>query len=441
MLSNLNTLIGFTAIFALLSLVVTTVTQVFRTFAGMKPKALVETLMRLFGEIPGAERFVATILSHPTLAGEVGWKDYEVLVDPTRENSDPQVVSKTKAILEAYRHQSLRKALGRRLKIVDLDKQTIKDIGSIVYERLAERIDPEMPAGADRLDERLQRWVAPLKEAIEEAVPEAAKPPGAPPTPPMPKPHFGRLWRLATAAFPEAKGIANPVKTYVAAFHDEAAASAADTFTLKVRLITVAAALVVAVSFRLDAIDVWNRMAKVDPAKIDELGSAVSKLSQTAPTSSAAAGVVQKDEPPAETPKKASKKPDAQSPQDAATLTPTAEATQKEPPAETAKKVAKKPDGQPPSAAATGRSTDEARQNEALRAQIAEVRRLATQVQQSPVPLELNLGRWPDYVDLACNPGFWLAVIALSFGAPFWFEALKSAIKMKSAFTQEERKK
>jgi len=31
-------------------------------------------------------------------------------------------------------------------------------------------------------------------------------------------------------------------------------------------------------------------------------------------------------------------------------------------------------------------------------------------------------------------------VIALSIGAPFWFETLQSAINMKSAFTKEKKK-
>src|ERR1700693_5964096 len=406
MLSHLNTLIGFAAMFALLSLVVTAVTQVIRTLLGMKPKALVETLLRLFGEIEGRDRLVAAILSHPTLAGQAGRKDYEKLVDPAKENNDPEVAAATTAVLDAYQHLRDRRGLGRRLKTVDLDKQTTKDLASVGYKGLRERADPGSPA--DGLENRSSIWAAPFQKSLKATSDRGLEPTGGAQAEPVAMPHFGRIWRLATAAFPEAKGKANPMKTYVAAFHDEAAASAADSFTLKIRLVTLFVALAVAGAFQVNAIDVWNRMAKADPKQIAEFASSVEKLNDSV----------------AEGPKPGK----AAEPQGANVRTqqvvpPQAGAA---PPAEPPKDI------QQTSAPDVGKD---------VRAQVAKLDQLVKQVQESPVPLALSPpADWTGYVKLALSPGFWLAVIALSIGAPFWFETLQSAINMKSAFTKEKKK-
>lgn len=82
MLSFLNTIIGFAAVFALFSLVVTALTQVLRAVFRVKNRYLVERLLRLFGELADARRFVAAIVVHPSLEGERGARLYRILTDP-----------------------------------------------------------------------------------------------------------------------------------------------------------------------------------------------------------------------------------------------------------------------------------------------------------------------------------------------------------------------
>jgi len=161
---------------------------------------------------------------------------------------------------------------------------------------------------------------------------------------------------LAASAFPEAEGKAPPLKTYVAAFHDEAQASASDSFTWKIRWVTVVVSVLLALVLRLDAVAVWDRAARADAAATanlvrdaNALKDQIAKTSSTADTTTAIENIAR-------------------------------EASV---------------------AAATGL--------------------LPTPSDREPSPI-----------------GFLLAIAALSLGAPFWFEVLKSAIQMKSAFTKEK---
>jgi hypothetical protein len=55
-----------------------------------------------------------------------------------------------------------------------------------------------------------------------------------------------------------------------------------------------------------------------------------------------------------------------------------------------------------------------------------------------PLPGDVEAGKPAAYPCPTPSPqGFLLAVIALSFGAPFWFELLKWGINLKSSFTKD----
>jgi hypothetical protein len=387
MLSHLNTLIGFAALFAILSLLVTSLTQVVRMVCRTRTRALIDRLKRLFGELKDPDRFVAAILSHPTLEGRRGALLYQTLIDPT---ADPE---KTKAAAAIVLGNFKRLWPVPWAKTVDLDKQAVKDIGQTVYEYIGHLVDHEIPSNADqevqpkkglqgdsaqnlRVD-----WAHTLKTALDnadkyhlEAMTASQGPsvrrvsPGATPVIPF----RGRMWMLATSAFPESEGKTPPLKTYVAAFHDEAAASASDRQTWWIRIATVVISLLLALFLQLDALQVWKNLAQADPAKIEELVKASQSIeaSLKARTDNTA---------------------------------PTAAIFEASP--ETVKKMKKAVD----------------------------------ELQFSPFDLQPN---WPWKLGwlngLSPFLGLLLAVAALSLGAPFWFEALKSAINLKSAFSKDK---
>src|ERR1051325_2451346 len=211
MLSHLNTLIGFAAIFAILSLFVTSLTQIVRTTWRMKTRSLIESLQRLFGELKDTRRFVAAILTHPSLEGTRGAAYYRILTDPEA------TIDAVNAAIHAF--------LGARPKFwklpwcrtCDLDKQTIKDIGQTVYERIAHNVDYAVEEDGRPAKE----WAKDLKKALEDAddrhlaalatpAPQPAGAANAPCPPPLHgsavKPFRGRMWMLAAADFPQAEG-------------------------------------------------------------------------------------------------------------------------------------------------------------------------------------------------------------------------------------------
>jgi hypothetical protein len=375
MLSLLNTLIGFAALFALLSLIVTTATQLLRTALGFGSRRLVDTLLRLFGEIKEPERFVAAMLSHPSLTGPKAQEQYRRLVDPSIDEKDVRFLAQE--ILESHRTLKARLAYRRRLgtwPTADLDKQTVKDIASTVYARIGPRVDP-FPDAKDPLDSGvLERWGTTLMAAVAPSL-ASPKTPGAtavaaqPTAPPAVVPHLGRLWLLATAAFPEGEGKANPIKTYVAAFFDESSASVSDLLTMRIRRYTAIIALLLAIGLQLDAIAVWNRFAGTDPKVIDEFAKGVQALSE----------------------------------QKTATV----------------------------GAAVQAPSRDE---------QITQLQQQVAQMKSFPLDIGPRKFWKPVYWDRPWQHAFGilLAWMALALGAPFWFQILKSAIQMKSAFTKDD---
>jgi hypothetical protein len=389
MLSHLNTLIGFAALFAILSLLVTSLTQIVRMVWRTRTRALIDRLMRLFGELKDPERFVAAILSHPTLEGGRGARWYQTLIDPTADQEETDAA----AAVVLGKFNRLWPVPWART--VDLDKQTIKDIGQTVYEYIGHVVDYEIASSADRTvqSEKGPRvdWAQKLKAALDKADLDrlkgmtASKGPsirsassGAP-SATVVIPFRGRMWMLATSAFPEAEGKTPPLKTYVAAFHDEAAASASDRQTWWIRISTVIISLLLALFLQLDALQVWKNLAQADPAKIEALVKASQSIEavlkartdNTAPTASIA------DANPAAVPM-------------------ITEAVQEE---------------------------------------------LKSSLASSPFNLQPN---WPWKLNWlkGFKPllGLLLAVASLSLGAPFWFEALKSAINLKSAFSKDKGK-
>ncbi len=351
MLSFLNTLIGFVAVLALFSLIVTTLTHLIQSAFRIKGRYLVERLRRLFGELQDPDRFVAAILSHPALEGERGRTHYETLTDPqaTAEGCIGAVC----------------KVLGPKVnspfsywpwpKTVDLDKQTVKDIATSVYSRIWMQVDPPIvvpPAAAAALGENGRYSFNAVKSL------------GAPPQaggPQKPIGYGGRLWALATAAFPEAGGNADPLKTYVAAFHDEAKASASDHFAFQMRVLSTVIAAAVVFAFHLDALRIWTDVSKADPARIEAFAQAVSKL---------------------------------------------------------------EPAGGP--------------DLENLRVELKTARLSPVAFCLCSKPLE-PAGATPPACPNPLSAGGLIALIALSMGAPFWFETLKSLINLRSGFDQKRK--
>jgi hypothetical protein len=358
MLSYLSALIGFAAIFGLFALLVTSISQILRNASHLKHQFLVERLKRLFGELRDPDRFVAAMLTHPSLEGKRGEPNHRILTDPTLPKDDPKVLA---AVLEVLgKRERLRPMPKMRWwpRTADLDKQTVKDIGQNVYEKIGPLVD-------FTIDEARKgdafRWADALKDTLggEDKGVQSFR---------------GKLWMLATTAFPEAEGKAPAVKTYVAAFHDEAQASAADSFTVWMRSFSIALAIVVAIFFRLDAIRTWNDLLKADPARIDAFAKAAIPSAQPAPGTAP---------------------------------------------------------GGPPPASQTESS---------ISSQLA-------LIAKAPIPIcavPWKLHPTEDEKSGCEAPhltGLVLSIVALSFGAPFWFEVLKSAINMKSSFTPDAKKK
>ncbi len=384
MLQHLNTLIGFAAVFAILSLLVTSVTQVIRTVGKLKTRTLIERLLRLFGELEDPERFAAAVLAHPTLEGGRGKEHYAALTNPSLNRSAVQ--RHVAAVLGRGCAASRFTWLRPWPRTDDLDKQAIKDIGQSVYEAIGYLVDrpvPEPTAGSTAP----HRWAWQLKETLDHAdevhltalseaqrSDQAARPSPGPQLQSAVVPFRGRMWMLAASAFPEADGKVPPLKTYVAAFHDEAQASASDSFTWRIRWVTVAVSALLAFALQLDAIRVWQRMAKADPAQLQRIQQAATSL-QTGVATNPTAGV------------------QAESP----TVDPRSD-------------VAK----------AAGQIVGAV---EALEG-------AGFELQGPSLSFTWLTGTAPI--------GFLLALAALSLGAPFWFEVLKSAIQMKSAFTKEK---
>jgi hypothetical protein len=362
MLSWLNILIGIAAFFAAFALLVTSGTQFVRQAARLKNRFLVERLRRLFGELEHPDRFIAAMLTHPSLEGSRGRTFYGLLVDPARKQDDPDVQRAIAAVLKSG-DSRWRLWAHPWSKTEDLDKQTVKDIATAVYSR----IGPQVDTPVDRANlGSASEWAGPLSRRLagEDGASKGVVP------------FRGKLWGLASAAFPEAEGRADPVKTYVAAFHDEARASASDSFTYVIRFITVAIAVAVVFFFGLDAIDVYTRISRTDPARIDSFAQAVQRLG--------------------------------------------------------------------PGPAAGGASNGQPGQD------IANVRATLTALEQGPIclcfmgrpltpplPGDAAAGKAAPPCPTPSPQGFLLAVIALSFGAPFWFELLKWGINMKSSFTKD----
>jgi hypothetical protein len=344
MLSWLNSLIGIAALFGAFALLVTSATQLVRQAARLKNRFLVERLRRLFGELAHPDRFVAAMLTHPSLEGSRGQAFYQALVDPAKAQDDPDVQRAMAAVLKSADSPS-RLWKHPWSKTEDLDKQSVKDIATAVYSRIGPQVD--YPLDRAHLGSA-GGWAAALSKTLGD---EDGASKGV-------VPFRGKLWALASTAFPEAEGRADPVKTYVAAFHDEAQASASDSFTYVIRVITILVAALVVFFFGLDAIDLWTRIARTDPARIDAFAQAVQRLQ------------------------------------------PGPEAT---------------------SNGAPGHELADARATMAALAQGGGARG-APPAPPCPRP---------------SPQGFLLAVVALSFGAPFWFELLKWGINLKSAFTKD----
>jgi hypothetical protein len=359
MLQHLNTLIGFAAVFAILSLLVTSVTQVIRGLGKLKTRTLIERLLRLFGELGDPRRFVAAILCHPSLEGERGAELYRVLTDPRTDPRDPAARQRIDASVAIVLGCAPQAPFWRRLwpwsRTIDLDKQAVKDIGQSVYEAIGHLVDREVEEPADPQGPARQHWAWNLKQTLDRTdakrlaalESDAPRHPG-PQLPPAVAPHRGRMWMLAASAFPEAEGQLPPLKTYVAAFHDKAQASASDAFTWRIRWVTVVVSAAMAATLGLDALAIWDRAAHADSTAI----AAVVEEALNAERAQPGAGV-------------------------------------------DAKKTA-----------------------ETIAAKAAERSSVLPEPWKTPPgPL-----------------GALLAVAALSLGAPFWFEILKSGIQLKSAF-------
>ena len=360
MLSFLNTVIGFAATFALFSLIVTALTQVGRTLLRVKNRYLVERLLRLFGELADARRFVAALLTHPSLEGGRGASLYQTLTDPALPGDDKQVAGAIEKVLgpqrPGTRMGALRSAWRQPFpRTSDLDKQAVKDIATTVYARIGPLVDSEVSAGGPRDS---FPWAPQVLHALSAAETAA----------PVVTPFRGRLWALATAAFPEGQGKSDPIKTYVAAFYDEAQASASDQFTLVMRVTTIVIAALVVFVFNLDALRILGDLSKADPARIDAYANTVQALASDAT----------------------------------------------------------------------------AKGGEQLKVQLQEAKDVLAAAANAPVrfcflgtPLAADgeppcdCAHWKP----SALPGNLLSLFALSFGAPFWFEILKSAIDLKSAFT------
>ncbi len=360
MLSFLNTAIGFAAVFALFSLAVTALAQVVRTVARMKNRYLVESLLRLFGELADSRRFVAALLAHPSLEGERGARLYRVLTDPRRSGDDPEVKVAVDRVIGPPRCGSTVAAVRRALRLpfpatTDLDGEAVRAIATTVYARIGPLVDSEVAAGGGRDS---FPWAEPVLEALGAA--EIATPGVVP--------FRGRMWALATAARPAEQGKADPVDTYVTAFHGEAQASASDDFTIAMRVTATAVAALVVVLFNLDALRLWSELSRTDPARVEALASSVQALAPGDPGAGDAALE--------------------------ANLVAAAEAV---------------------AAAARGP---------------VQLRFLGR-----PLSTDGEMAVAQPWLTWAGLPGNLLALLALSFGAPFWFEVLKSAIGLKSAFS------
>ena len=228
MFSHLNTLIGFAAIFAILSLLVTSLTQLLRALLGMKTQALIECLERLFGELKDPRRFIAAMLSHPSLEGQRGAPYYRTLINP---QATPDELNNAAQIVlgRVLQPGTAATMLGRIRrftsipwsKTLDLDKQTVKDIGQTVYEQIGHLVDYLLEETAD---ERVKQWAIPLKAALDQAqqrriqtLTNSNQAGGAPPSAvgtaqgSAVQPFRGKMWMLATAAFPEAEGKTPPL--------------------------------------------------------------------------------------------------------------------------------------------------------------------------------------------------------------------------------------
>ncbi len=378
MLSFLNILIGFAAVFALFSLFVTALTQFLRALFRIKNRYLIERLRRLFGELADPDRFVAALLTHPSLEGARGAALHRILTDPSKPGSDPEVRAAAEKVIGPPGAPSLPTLLMRPFsraawpfsKTSDLDKQTVKDVATSVYAQIGSLVDS--PVTKEKAREAFACAPALLKslEDSAAATPDATS-------------FHGKLWALATVAFPEGQGKADPIKTYVAAFHDEAQASASDHFTFVMRVLSTSLAAVVVILFNLDALKVWTDLAAGDPARIDAFAKSVAALQ---PAGAAA------------------------------------------PPSDDARK-----------------SLDDAAKSLALLSRAP----ITMCFCWKPLPWPdkaVKPEQMPDESESKCRTvlkpgqglaGGFLSLFALSFGAPFWFEVLKSAIGLKSAFTDK----
>jgi hypothetical protein len=305
MLQHLNTLIGFAAVFAILSLLVTGVTQVIRGLGKLTTRTLIERLLRLFGELEDPRRFVAAILCHPSLEGERGTELYRTLTDPRTDPREPAGRQRIDACVAVVLGCGPQATFWRRLwpwsRTVDLDKQAVKDIGQSVYEAIGHLVDREVEKPAEPEGPAPQHWAWRLKETLDrtdaqrlQALAPETDAPGAGHRAPGPRlssavaPFRGRMWMLAASAFPEAEGNVPPLKTYVAAFHDKAQASASDAFTWRIRWVTVAVSAVMVAILHLDAIAVWDRAAHADSSTIAALAQEAQKQELVKPGSAVA---------------------------------------------------------------------------------------------------------------------------------------------------------
>ena len=376
MLWIINALVGFAAVFALFSLLVTGIVQGIRVPMRMKNRYVIERLLRLFGELKEPRRFAAAVLSHPTLEGQRGVDLYLLLTNPQKPNTSPEVRAAVSKVLGSGGWLSW--FVPPWPRSADLDKQTLKDIGQTVYERIGPLVDYTL---AETVQNDSFAWAPVLAQKLAEA--DTASQGGV-------IPFRGRMWALATAAFPEGGGAVPPLKTYIAAFDDEAAASASDRFTMAVRWLTLVVALVVSFAFQLDGVGIWDNFVKLDPTRIENFAQAAIALSgpSTIPATPGEAG---------------------------------------------------------PGATDNARELGEARQKivDALKVLQEAPLKICFLGHEFPEPekgpsVRCTLSALDPRI--ATRPGFFLAVVALTLGAPFWFEILKGAIDLKSAFTKDTKK-
>ncbi len=470
MFSHLNAIIGVAALFALFSLLVTSIVQVLRTVLRMRNRFLVESLLRLFGELKDPERFAAAFLTHPSLEGSRGSSLHAILTDPNREQSHPDVRRSIATVLGGDRRRLWAWPWTKRSAI---DKQTIKDIGQTVYEKIGPLVDyaiEEIVGGAGTVP--AFGWAPDVDAHLRTTEAESRSV----------RVFRGKMWALATAAFPEAEGKAPPLKTYVAAFFDEAQATASDGFTLLMRATTVVVATVVTVLFGLDAVRIWNDFEKVPSAEVLSFARAVQDAGQkmlaqskqnkeeTVPEKAPTSTDQQKTAPHRSD---TSASPLAQEKRQtgAAVATIPSMATTSPPPGTTtrAAELKKDTDARKDLGAGTVESgaklSEDGQKNlENLIADSAKVMRIAATAPiricflGEPLYGETKKSNMKGFRDAkktkdarktkdddGCPapsiPGLIVAAVALSLGAPFWFEVLKRAIDLKSALEPEQKKK